>query len=73
MGIVTPCAISFFQKKPSKNNKIANYFKMLKQVNTCGLIRRSIQRRTNGGREYLTFAQQYVGAKVGPGLRALQV
>ena len=34
-------------------------------------IYRSIQRRTNGGREYLTFAQQFVGARVGPGARVL--
>jgi hypothetical protein len=35
------------------------------------IIYRSIQRRTSGGREYLTFAQQYVGARVGPGARVL--
>ncbi len=34
-------------------------------------IYRSIQRRTNGGREYLIFAQQYVGARIGPGARVL--
>ncbi|MBW2596914.1 MAG: hypothetical protein JRC93_13295 [Deltaproteobacteria bacterium] len=34
-------------------------------------IYRSIHRRTNGGSEYLSFAQQYVGARVGPGVRVL--
>jgi len=41
-------------------------------VKVMGTIYRSIQRRTTGGREYLTFAQQYVGARVGHGARALQ-
>jgi hypothetical protein len=41
-------------------------------VKVMASIYRSIQRRTTGGREYLTFAQQYVGARVGPGARALQ-
>jgi len=34
-------------------------------------IYRSIQRRTNGGREYLDFVQQYVGSRVGQRARAL--
>ena len=34
-------------------------------------VYRSIQRRTNGGREYLQFAQQHVGARVGSGVRVL--
>jgi vacuolar-type H+-ATPase subunit D/Vma8 len=41
-------------------------------IKVMASIYRSIQRRTNGGREYLTFAQQYVGARVGPGARVLQ-
>ncbi len=41
-------------------------------VKVMASIYRSIQRRTTGGREYLTFAQQYVGARVGRGVRALQ-
>ena len=41
-------------------------------VKVMASIYRSIQRRTVGGREYLTFVQQYVGARVGPGLRALK-
>lgn len=41
-------------------------------VKVMASIYRSIQRRTNGGREYLTFVQQYVGARVGPGARVLQ-
>ena len=41
-------------------------------VKVMASIYRSIQRRTNGGREYLTFAQQYVGARVGSGARVLQ-
>ncbi len=32
-------------------------------VKAIASIYRSIQRRTNGGREYLQFAQQYVGAR----------
>jgi hypothetical protein len=40
-------------------------------IKVMASIYRSIQRRTNGGREYLTFAQQYVGARVGPGARVL--
>ena len=34
-------------------------------------VYRSIQRRTNGKREYLQFAQQYVGARVAPGARVI--
>ncbi|MDM8516831.1 hypothetical protein QUF76_11580 [Desulfobacterales bacterium HSG16] len=41
-------------------------------VNVMASIYRSVQRRTNGGREYLIFAQQYVGARLGRGLKALQ-
>jgi hypothetical protein len=41
-------------------------------VKVIASIYRSIQRRTAGGREYLSFAQQYVGARVGQGVRALQ-
>ena len=40
-------------------------------IKVLASIYRSVQRRTNGGREYLTFAQQYVGARVGPGARVL--
>lgn len=40
-------------------------------IKVMASIYRSIQRRTSGGREYLTFAQQYVGARVGPGARVL--
>lgn len=41
-------------------------------IKVMAAIYRSIQRRTTGGREYLTFAQQYVGPRVGPGARILQ-
>ncbi|BBO81784.1 hypothetical protein DSCO28_23500 [Desulfosarcina ovata subsp. sediminis] len=41
-------------------------------VKVMASIYRSIQRRTNGGREYLIFIQQYVGARVGPGIRAIK-
>jgi hypothetical protein len=41
-------------------------------VKVMASIYRSIQRRTNGGKEYLTFIQQYVGARVGPGIRAIK-
>ncbi len=34
-------------------------------------IYRSIQRRTNGNREYLQFVQQYVGVRVAPGVRVI--
>jgi hypothetical protein len=34
-----------------------------------GSTYKSIQRRTNGSREYIAFAQQYVGTRVGPGAR----
>lgn len=34
-------------------------------------IYRSIQRRTNGNREYLDFVQQYVGSRIGPRARDL--
>lgn len=40
-------------------------------IKVMASIYRSIQRRTNGGREYLQFAQQYVGARVVSGPRAL--
>ncbi len=35
-----------------------------KVVKVMAAIYRSIQRRTNGGREYLAFAQQFVGSRV---------
>ncbi len=41
------------------------------RIKVMASIYRSIQRRTNGGREYLQFAQQYVGARVAPGARML--
>lgn len=40
-------------------------------VKVMAAIYRSIQRRTNGNREYLQFAQQYVGARVASGTRIL--
>ena len=40
-------------------------------IKVMASIYRSIQRRTNGGREYLTFVQQYVGARIGLGVRVL--
>ena len=40
-------------------------------IKVMASIYRSVQRRTCGGREYLTFAQQYVGARVGLGARVL--
>lgn len=43
-----------------------------KVIKVSASIYRSIQRRTNGHREYLAFAQQYVGARVGSGARILQ-
>jgi vacuolar-type H+-ATPase subunit C/Vma6 len=33
------------------------------RIKVMASIYRSIQRRTNGGREYLQFAQQYVGVR----------
>ena len=41
------------------------------RIKVMASIYRSIQRRTSGGREYLQFAQQYVGARVAPGARVL--
>ena len=43
------------------------------RIKVMASIYRSIQRRTNGGREYLQFAQQYVGARIASGARALTV
>lgn len=40
-------------------------------IKVMAAIYRSIQRRTNGGREYLQFAQQYVGARVAHGTRII--
>jgi hypothetical protein len=40
-------------------------------IKVLASIYRSIQRRTRGGREYLQFTQQYVGARIGPGARIL--
>ena len=40
-------------------------------IKVMASIYRSVQRRTCGGREYLTFAQQYVGARIGPNARVL--
>jgi hypothetical protein len=36
-------------------------------------IYRSIQRRTGGGREYLQFTKQYVGARIGSGARIINL
>lgn len=40
-------------------------------IKVLSSIYRSVQRRTNGGREYLTFVQQFVGPRVGPSVRVL--
>lgn len=40
-------------------------------IKVLASIYRSIQRRTGGGREYLQFTQQYVGARIGSGTRIL--
>ncbi len=40
-------------------------------VKVMATVYRSILRRTNGGREYLQFAQQYVGARVAQGARMI--
>ncbi len=40
-------------------------------IKVSASIYRSIQRRTNGGKEYLHFTQQYVGARVGLGARVI--
>ena len=40
-------------------------------VKVMGAIYRSIQRRTNGGKEYLQFTQRYVGTRVGRGGRMI--
>jgi vacuolar-type H+-ATPase subunit B/Vma2 len=55
------------------NSELKIQFERMLQIIEQDLIDiyRSIQRRTSGGREYLTFAQQYVGARVGPGARVL--
>lgn len=40
-------------------------------VKVMAAVYRSIRRRTNGHREYLQFAQQYVGARVASGARVI--
>jgi hypothetical protein len=40
-------------------------------IKVLASVYRSLQRRTSGGREYLQFTQQYVGPRVGPGVRIL--
>lgn len=40
-------------------------------VKVLATVYRSIQRRTNGGSEYLQFAQHYVGARVAQGARII--
>lgn len=40
-------------------------------IKVLAAVYRSIQRRTNGGIEYLQFAQQYVGLRVENGVRTL--
>ncbi len=40
-------------------------------VKVMAAVYRSIQRRTDGHREYLQFAQQYVGVRVAPGARVI--
>lgn len=42
-------------------------------IKVLASIYRSIQRRTNGGREYLNFAHQYVSARAGSGMRVLSL
>lgn len=41
------------------------------RIKIMASVYRSIQRRTNGGREYLAFVQQYVGQRIGSGARVL--
>lgn len=40
-------------------------------VKVMAAVYRSIQRRTNGHREYLQFAQNYVGIRIAPGARVI--
>ena len=68
-----------------KNSILKTYFNELLQiikqelqyvpeeqlVKVISAIYRSSQRRTNGGKEYLQFTHQYVGARVGPGGRII--
>lgn len=42
-------------------------------IKVLASIYRSIQRRTDGGREYLQFTQQYVGARIGSGARIVNL
>ena len=42
-------------------------------IRVLASIYRSIQRRTDGGREYLQFTKQYVGARTGPGSRIINL
>ena len=41
-------------------------------IKVMAAIYKSILKRTNGGREYLAFVQQYVGARLGSGLRVIK-
>ncbi len=41
-------------------------------IKVMAAIYRSIQRRTTGGREYLAFAQQYVGSRLEHGVRSIK-
>jgi hypothetical protein len=43
-----------------------------KIVKTLGVIRYVAQRRTNVGREYMTIIHQYVGQRIGSGIRVVQ-
>jgi hypothetical protein len=43
-----------------------------KIVKVLGVIRFVARRRTKIGREYMTIIHQYVGQRVGPGIRILQ-
>lgn len=36
-----------------------------------GTIYRSVKRRTTGNREYVEFIRQYVGVRIGPGIRVM--
>ena len=42
-------------------------------VKILGVIRFVADRRTRGGREYMDVIHRYVGARVGPGMRVLEV
>ncbi len=71
LNFSNPALKSLFKRISQIIEKELSDTPLEKLVKILASIYRSIQRRTNGRREYLEFIQEYVGVRVGSGIRML--